>query len=74
MMRQATLSEGQHGEKKDERRRVHEVRVSHLCFLQRNFRWQDQQVQNQAGWLRIDGVEVDTIREATVEVLEIPKG
>jgi len=25
MMRQATLSEGQHGEKKDERRRVHEV-------------------------------------------------
>ena len=74
MMRQATLSEGQHGEKKDERRRVHEVRVSHLCFLQRNFRCQDQQVQNQAGWLRIDGVEVDTIREATVGVLEIPKG
>jgi len=37
-------------------------------------RCQDQQVQNQAGWLRIDGVEVDTIREATVGVLEIPKG
>ena len=77
MMRQAALGEVKHEEKKDQRRRVHEVSSCYLKYFwfTMEIRHQDLQVRSQADWLRIDAEEEDIIREATGGVLAtIPRG
>ena len=52
---------------------VHSTATLFFFYLMK-LRHQDQQVQSQADWLRIDGVVEDTTREGTEGVLAIPRG
>ena len=78
-MRQAALGEAKQEEKKDQRRRVHEVGLlipsTFDFYLIMKLRLQDQQVPSLVDWLKIDGEEgEDTSREGIGGALAIPRG